>query len=49
MREDDEPATEGDPAWREQMQETEELAERLQPPHEPFEDGLAGPSAPPDS
>jgi hypothetical protein len=34
MREDDEPATEGDPVWREQMQETAELAELLQPPHD---------------
>ena len=43
MGEDDEPATDGDPAWREQTQETEELAERLQPPHDPAEDGGAEP------
>jgi hypothetical protein len=38
MAEDDEPATEGDRAWREQMQETEKLAERLQPPPDPNEE-----------
>jgi hypothetical protein len=30
----DEPATEPDRAWRERMQETNELAEELAPPHE---------------
>jgi hypothetical protein len=35
MADDDEPATEGDRAWREQTQETEELAEQLAPPHDP--------------
>ena len=29
------PATEGDRAWRDQTQQTEELAEELQPPHDP--------------
>ena len=29
------PATEGDRAWREQTQGTEEQAEELQPPHDP--------------
>jgi hypothetical protein len=38
MNEDDEPATEGDPAWREQMQETAELAGRLAPPHDADDD-----------
>ena len=29
------PATEGDRAWREQTQETNEQAEAMQPPHDP--------------
>lgn len=32
---EDEEATEGDRAWRERTQETRELAEKLQPPHDP--------------
>ena len=32
---DVEPATEGDRAWREQTQETNEQAEAMQPPHDP--------------
>jgi hypothetical protein len=30
-----EPVTEGDRAWRERVQKTNEQAERLQPPHDP--------------
>jgi hypothetical protein len=32
--EEDAPATEGDAEWREQMQQTNELAKELAPPHD---------------
>jgi hypothetical protein len=35
---DDAPATEPDRTWRERMQETNELAEQLQPPRDPRAD-----------
>lgn len=34
MADDDKAATEGDAAWREEMQRTNELAKELQPPHD---------------
>ncbi len=34
MTDEDLPPVEGDREWREQTQETNELAERLQPPHD---------------
>lgn len=40
------PATEGDRAWREQMQETGELAERLQPPVPAHPESAPSPNPP---
>jgi hypothetical protein len=34
MADEQVPPAEGDREWREQVQETNELAERLQPPHD---------------
>jgi hypothetical protein len=34
MADDETPPAEGDRDWRERMQETNELAEKLQPPHD---------------
>jgi hypothetical protein len=43
---DDEIATEGTREWREQMQQTNDLAEELQPPHD--DDAERGAPAPVD-
>jgi len=43
---DDDP-TEGSRAWRERLQQTNELAEQLQPPHDPDDErGDPSPSRP---
>jgi hypothetical protein len=34
MADDEKPPTEGDAAWRARMQETNDLAKALQPPHD---------------
>jgi hypothetical protein len=34
MAENETPSTEGDAEWRRRMQETNELAKELQPPHD---------------
>lgn len=34
MADEETPVSEGDRRWREQMQETNELAEELRPPHD---------------
>jgi hypothetical protein len=46
MADDDLPPMEGDAEWRELTQQTNDLAERLQPPHDP--DAERGAPAPVD-
>jgi hypothetical protein len=47
MDDEDLPPVEGDPEWRERTQETNELAEKLPPPHDDeTERGNPSPAAP---